>query len=194
MRCRNGFVLRSAPQEEESQARDAVLAEDMGLRVFKKYGRHSIQGRIFAWKCLRHGALRANASRAGQIECRRLRGFAWAQPRRVFSALSMGPRLRRDDAAALRSGVSASVRSYGPRLHYGKARWQSGGSAMALFAGLSVGGKPGGRRRDRAARAGGTFGERRQKVNVWRGPQAPGTAGLTGHPLSNMAYKPLRSL
>ncbi len=64
---------------------------------------------------------------------------------------------------------------------------------MALFAGLSAGGMPGGRQRDRAARAGGASGERRQKVNVWRGPQQPGTAGLAGHPLSIMTNKPLKA-
>ncbi len=55
---------------------------------------------------------------------------------------------------------------------------------MALFAGLRAepGRVQGGKRRDRAARAGAVRGERalRQKVNARHGPQPPETAGFGG--------------
>ena len=144
-------------------------------------------------------ALRASASRAGQIEGGLLRRFAWAQPLRVFlqaPAGNGGKPHPAGQAIALR-GVSASVRSYGPPLRHGKARARSGGAAMALFAGLRAGpGRlPGGRRRDRAARAGGASGERRsrQKVNAWRCAQPPENAGFGRPTLSNMANKPLKT-
>ncbi len=43
------LFLGGAAQEEASQACGGVLAEDIGLRAFKKCGRHSMQGRLFAW-------------------------------------------------------------------------------------------------------------------------------------------------
>ncbi len=140
-------------------------------------------------------ALRARASRAGHVEGGILRGFALAPPLRVLLQAPPGNGGKPHPAgqAIARRGVSASVRSYGPRLRYGKARKRLGGVEWRYLQGLERGRggcrEAGGGSRQRGAWGGSGERRSRRKVNARRGAQPPENCRTGRLYPSNMANK-----